>query len=350
MSDVFIVPTDGSLEHAIDKVSSGGQILIKKGEYYLEDTILIDKPLRIMGEGFDATYIIGSAEPRLFDVKTSGRVFMEGISLIKKDSNVNNESSCLVSFDCDEASFIRCSINGDLKPKGSHELHGVIVRGQTLAKISECSVVHCSFGITTTDTAKVEISNNQINENNYGTCFMGRSSGNASANNCYGNIGCCFFSMENSSVEISGNYCESNGAGIVCSGEYMGLVSSNTCRGNEGPGILIQDTSAPQIVTNQCEGNGGSGILVSETSGGKIRQNNCRSNMMAGIEICDQACPEITNNSCCYNGVDGIASLDNSSGMIMDNLCSGNDEQAIFIADTANPIMKELPFVREMLN
>ncbi len=101
--DVFCVPKDGTIEDAVNKVRPGGTIKIAKSEYFIEQGIFVDKPLRIEGEGMEETTVSyrplensssylsneDSESNYLFSFITKGKIEINNICLKANNNYLN---------------------------------------------------------------------------------------------------------------------------------------------------------------------------------------------------------------------------------------------------------------------
>ena len=91
MTNIIYVPQDGTIEAAVATIKPGGTIKISAGRYVLKETLLIEKPLRLEGEGSRKTVIISTSLDDLIRVKISGQFAVEGLCFQYEESEESSQ-------------------------------------------------------------------------------------------------------------------------------------------------------------------------------------------------------------------------------------------------------------------
>jgi len=338
MTNKFFVPQDGTIEDAVAIIQPGGIIKISAGRFILQEPLLIEKSLRLEGEGSGETVVISATNIDLIRVKIGGEFSVEGLCF-QYEENMESSlyednaepSSSMLRIDAGIANIFNCKFAGHQSLKS----HGISLYGESRGCIKGNEVNNFFFGISFRMNAYAELIGNHCKENHSGIAFFGSSSGSVADNFCRLSKNCGILVRDEASPQIRGNRCKENGAGICFSGSSSGSATENICHLNEESGILARDESSPQISGNHCEENN-FGIVFSHSNSGSATENVCRLNKGSGILARDESSPQISGNHCEENNV-GIVFAHSSSGSATKNACSLNKDFGIMVSNEASP-------------
>jgi len=238
---VIFVPEDyNTIQEAINNADDGITIHVETGTY--NENIIVDKTLRIMGEGSDTTIINGQDEnSHVICIKADG-VEISGFTI----------RDCSIAF-----SGIRVYGNNSI-------LHNNVI-------------TNCGGGIELYWTTGNVIYNNEIFENTWGVYIDGSSGCWVNLNHIELNE----YGIETgiSDVLIYGNTIENNSKHGIFQMECLKMIiHSNNILNNEGTAIKFFSSKFFLIQKNSISGNNFDGISIHKSTEGIIYNNSINNN------------------------------------------------------------------------
>lgn len=197
-----------TLEEAVQVAHPGGTISLAKGEYYLCNPLVINKSLRLVGAGKDATIVLCDGEGFILKYTGKGIFFAEGITF---KHNSKKWSNGLV-VDGGEIHIAHCRFTGSSRDVKKHGGNGLSIGGNTVGIVRKCTIDDNGWdGVEVKNRVKLILESNIIRNNlNSGISYSDMSFG-----------------------EVRKNQCERNGAyGICINGRARPDLLENQCNGN----------------------------------------------------------------------------------------------------------------------
>ena len=249
--------TDTTIADAITNIAgTGGLILVKAGTFTVTSSIVVSKPVVIIGEG-RATSVetsTGLSNNGVFQV-TSADVRISNLQ-VKITSNPSS-STHGIRVDADNVAIDNCSIVGG---SFANATHGIVwgLATATGGQASFNEVDGFNLGGITVGVgsafaqSKILIVNNNSHDNATGIKIEAVTSASAIIDD----------------IIIKGNFCHTNSAdGILIKGTSTStlddvVVMGNRCVGNTGSGIDVEDANATAtiVVGNTLKGNTGANL------------------------------------------------------------------------------------------
>ena len=251
-SSVIRVPEDyPTIQKAINAAKPGDTILVSPGIYY--ESIVIDKPISLIGESRENTFIMGS------------------------EVGKRGEGGVIISI-----SSVTVKVSG--------------------FRIGDPEVPHM-FGIVLENSTKSVISNNIIFNNYYWGIWL-RSSNNSIIEN---NIlrmneesGLALTSFSSGNV-IKDNICYANGRfGIQIQSSNNNTIKNNIIKANGEAGVLLISSNNTQLINNTIILNGMIGIGLESSSYNEIFYNLLTANVW-GLSVLGKS----TENKVYMNNIEG---------------------------------------------
>jgi parallel beta-helix repeat protein len=293
-SEVEVAPAKGdsskALEDAIDGLKDGGTLRLQKGTYTLSEPLVIVKPVTIVGEGLEATRVVGASGESILEFNGHVSASVSGVGF-ERNGEVAGDVVDVVAAD---VTFDACAFAGGVAGAAAGG-NGLGLFNDSTATVSGCLAVK-----------------------------NGRSGVHA---------------QDDTQLTISATTCSQNGdAGIAFLGRAGGVAEKNICEKNTIDGIHVQDQCAPRLTANTCRKNKQTGILFIGTAKGMASKNKCLDNLDAGISVGGAARPEILTNTCSGNPY-GIVYYDRAKGVARANTCKteGTTDIGIAVFDDAKP-------------
>jgi len=381
---VVIGPEAGRLEAAVAGAGAGATLHLDRGIYRLGGTLVVDKPLTLLGAGMGRTRVLVTGDGPVLRSTSCDRFAAQAIAFAHVGAgrgDVEDRAGPrgpVVGVVGGEVALHRCRFTGfgtGLELLG--ETHGT-VRGCEARDNTAC-------GILVGELARPTLVGNTCRANRLsGVAYIGNSGGEARGNTCADNVyhgieiggkarstlegntctgnkqsGIAYF--EASGGEARGNICADNvyhgigiggnaqptldrntcehnkGSGIVYDGDGGGVARANTCTANVYHGIAVTERSHPELEGNTCRENKGGGIAYGGEGGGIARANRCAGNTYNGIEIYERARPELERNDCSGNTYHGIGYFGEGGGTAHANTCAANTYHGIRVGERARP-------------
>jgi len=261
------------------------------------ESIVIDKPLSLIGESKENTIIIGPGSGDVIYI-SSDKVTVNGFTVENSGSGE------------DDAGI---------------ELNGVID-----CYISNCIATNNRYGIYLNSSDNNRIENNTCHSNWKGARREDESQAHG------------IFLVSSSNNTIKNNKCKSNGCGsgiyIECFSNYN-IIENNTCTKNLDHGIkLVLYCNNNIVKNNTCLYNENAGIFLATSNNNILASNTCNHNKNNPGIILKYFCNNntIVNNVCNLND-EGIA-LQHSCNynMLINNTCKGSRSRGIFLWSSNN--------------
>ena len=171
-----------SIQDAINEALPGSQIVVHPGKY--RDSLRIDKPIEIVGEGARDEVVISTRDNHCVEVATTGQVLLRGLTMRVKPTTGGVECyavdvgmgkltiedcqirsltlACVAVHDSAQATLRRCMING------SRDV-GVFVYDHGHATFEECEITgHVATGISVSDGGQAAFEKCYVHHNRGG--------------------------------------------------------------------------------------------------------------------------------------------------------------------------------------
>jgi len=357
-SSIIHIPADianagQALTSAIASASIDTTIHLSAGVYHLSETLTINKPVSLIGQGMAKTRIMGPKTMVSVQVKetlfTAQNITFVGVGL-------DNTDKVVMVADDAELTITECQFR---------EGHiGLLLTGVSIGQISDClfdtnRYVGLSYqeqssgianantcqnnhraGIWVTGQAEVDVTENICQKNTCaGIAYTDFASGTVHKNRCLNNQFRGISIDKMAQPTIIENICRSNSTGICYNDQAMGETLHNICEANRMSGITVWNEARPILIQNICNKNKRSGIYHdTHTSEGIITQNSCEHNLY-GIQVAGFSRPILLQNSCQNNREAGIYYYKYSAGIARENRCVDNGQEAIQLEKSTYPML-----------
>lgn len=346
-----------TIQEAINNARSGMRILVRPGLYL--ESLVIDKPLEILGDGKAQDIIIQSPDRDCLLMQTDYAVVrnltLQGSSRHPgdKDFVVNIPQGQLIVEDCylTSASLSCIAIHGDKanptirrcfissgKESGisvyengqgiiedcnifSNGLAGAIIQNGGNPIIRRCKIFKGdSNGILVYDSGQGTIEDCEI-FNNINTGIEIRENGHPIIRNCKIYQG-----------KTSGIFVHSNGQGIIKNCEIFG---------NGLQGIAIEEGGNPVIYQCKIYQEKESGILIYQNGKGIVKDCEIFDNFHTGVEIREGSNPFIHQCRIYHNHNCGIVVTKNGKGIVKGCDIFDNTYAGIAVTEGSNPLIRK---------
>ncbi len=318
--DVVLRPGH-SIQAAIDAAEEGDVICLAQGQW--TETILIDRPLTLMGRGVERTIIdVGMAFRPAVEVSSRGTdpiaVRLEGLTIsgagggsaveVSGDAVVQM-SDCLISgrwYGLRAAGLATVTLS-DCKITGS-TLRAVVLRDAARASISMSAISgNTGLGVWVSDSAEGTFVDCQISEN--------------------GEHG--FWLLDDARVELSDCIVEKNrGHGLWLTAGSTAQLDSTDISDNWDQGIWAGDSVTVELTDSKVLSNW-HGIQLADGSGATIKGSTIAQNRFDGLRIEHSAHAAVSGSAISRNGR-GVGITGEAQATIRDCLVEKNSGYGVY--------------------
>jgi parallel beta-helix repeat protein len=342
--DVIVVPDDyPTIQEAVDHAVDGDTIIVRAGVYY--ENVIVDKQLKIRGEGSSVTFVDGGGEDKDVFYVISDHVEISGFTIRNSSFPFSGVELAGADFcvlydnvfrDCGGSGIELRKMQGNMV-QDNDEI-GVELRYSSNNIISGNNISNnWRGGIELRHSSNNVISGNNISNNGNGIYLRYSSNNVISGNNIISNKWEGIELEESDNNIITDNFFLEDG--LILSSSYQNIVNNNTV--NHKPLIYLErrsdmvvDLDAGQVilvdcgnitVQNQNISKTDVGIQLWATDNCIIKSNNI-SNNLNGIMLCGSIYNTILGNNIISNNEYGIElKAESSRNTISGNNISNND-------------------------
>jgi len=301
--DAYLRGDFGTVTEAIKAAKPGDRILVRPGLY--EESLVIDKPLEIIGDGPVEDIEIRARNANVLTFRASiGRVANLTLrqSDGKPDLGVTIAQGRLDLEGCDISSrsgvcvYIHSGADPRLRRNKIHDGKG--------------------SGVSVYDSGLGTLEDNEITGN--GRAGVGIKTGGNPV-------------LRRNQIRDNGQ----NGVFVYEGG--LGTLEDNEITGNGYSGVEIKAGGNPVLRRNQVDTNKQCGVYVHDSGLGKLEDNEITDNGSAGVAINDGGNPTVHGNRINRNAYEAIWVYARGNGVIEDNDLTGNAQGAWDIDEDCQP-------------
>ncbi len=291
-----------TITKAISLAKAEDTIHVRPGIY--DESLLIDKPLEIIGDGELGEIVI----------RTSGTSVVQFKSTFGCFSNMALQQLSGGNWPCVNIS------------QGRLELH-------------DCDITSHSSSCIAIGNAEPNIHDNIIHDGNDIGILLSKNSGGIIENNkIFGNAlaGVEIRGKSNPRVLRNKIY-DGKGPGILVSKGGSGIIENNEIYGNALGGVEIIDGGNPNVMRNEIHDGKGVGISICRKGKGNIEENEIYNNALEGVEIKEEGNPIIRRNKLRDGQSKGFTVSYGGLGTIEENEVFGHKRAGVEITEGGNP-------------
>jgi nitrous oxidase accessory protein len=301
---LLVVGPDGSwstIASAIDAAAPGDTVLVRPG-VYREPTLLVDKPLTLLGE--PGTILDGEGERGLVRI-VSDSVTVEGFTLRDTGLSYSEDRAAVL---VDRARF--CTLRSLRLENTFFGLYlanagDCLIEGNTLSAVSERET-RSGNGIHLWYSTRVTIRGNRIRGHRDGIYFEFVEDSRIVDNVSEGNVRYGLHFMFSDGCDYRRNTFSDNGAGVAVMYTSDVVMQANDFRGSLGSaafGLLLKDITDSEIVDNRFHRNS-IGIHAEGANRVRVARNEFVGNGWAVRIMANSEGSEVTANNFVANSFD----------------------------------------------
>jgi F-box protein 11 len=291
-----------SMRAAIDAANPGDRILVRPGLY--EESLLVDKPLEIIGDGPLEDIEIRGRDSHVLEFRASiGRVAnlklrqanaREGLGVAIVQGRLDLEG-CDISSRSGTSVYIYNGADPRLRRNKIHNSQecGVLIYESGLGTLEDNEITGNSYAGVEIASGDPVLRRNQIHDNKQDGVF----------------------------VHDGG----------------LGALEDNEITSNGLWGVEIATGGNPVLRRNQIHDNKESGVVVDDSGLGTLEDNDITGNGRAGVEVVNGGNPTVRGNRINRNGNEAVWVYNGGKGVVEDNDLTGNGLGAWDIAKDCEP-------------
>ena len=240
--------SSNSIKEAIALANPYDEIIIKKG-FYSEGNIIIDKPLRIIGNEFPI--LDGGNKEEIFTV-ISDSVFISGIIFKNAGVSYLKENAAVRIENVKSCSVIDCKFYGNFFGVYIAASNDCLIKNNFIKSYGK-SETSSGNGIHLWNCSKIIISNNEISGHRDGIYLEFVKDALIEKNHSKNNLRYGLHFMFSDGCTYAENKFEYNGAGVAVMYTKNVIMKNNSFNNNWGPasyGLLLKDISESRIDKN----------------------------------------------------------------------------------------------------
>jgi parallel beta-helix repeat protein len=365
-----VLPEEGEylqLNKIISKVAPGATLLFESGVYQVNETVTLNKSIKMVGKGMDKTIISSNGLNQLVNTSGNYDIGWEGISFITKSGS----PTTVMQIKGGTLNVQKCHFSGGIiDQEGNHgiglfisgvteidiercqfevnENAGLWIDGQVQGKVVRTTFVNNVTGLAVVGKAKIEalentfthnhvslaydqfskgkIVKNSFSENRGGILIKGESHVDILKNTFSKNDGAAGF-FENCDVQFEENVISNGAMTLMVRHTAKAVIRKNRIQDNE-QGIVCADQSGAEILENTILGQENFGVLGQDESTTYIASNIIRENS-AGMKFENHASFTAEKNQITLNHLYGILATGYSKGQIHKNIIEKNNQDPL---------------------
>jgi parallel beta-helix repeat protein len=313
--------TDTDLQAFLEDLPAGSGVQLPAGEFYLERSLVIDKPLTLIG--INPVTDDPAITPQRSDVATLASSNELGVTRL-----ISRAPDALIEFNGDGALTLR---NLSLEHVDSVRADIIVVNEGEL-------ILQDSFVGGAVSDGLVEIGGSGIRFRR--DALGGRLSGNT----IEGNAGFAVVVDSSASPTIDNNVIVDNGqGGVVFAGSSSGVLQNNHIARNGPLGVRVQGIATPLLEDNTIFDHSFNGLTYLDGAAGTARNNLIEVSGEAGVDVRGQATPLLEGNTI-MESYRGIFYTANAAGTARGNTLLNNRGYGIYNASSAEPRLEDNQF------
>ncbi|MEJ2240589.1 MAG: NosD domain-containing protein [Candidatus Bathyarchaeota archaeon] len=381
-SKTIVVPDDySSIQEAVDKALEGDTVFVRNG-FYINQTVIIDKRISLIGENKTSTTIIGdwSLNGTVVLVLHDG-VIVQNFSLASVDNSglsgraihLLNVNGCLVSncislnngigiwlYDSSENIIENNYIIGEHTIPFSAGIKLQYSHSNSICR-NNITDYETGFGIVINTSNKNNLTINQISNNYHGIWLNASNTNNLTYNNVsltrnifvtssdnaiLGSFGIRLFSSTDNT--ILGNIVLSIPKGIqIVAYSKFNLIENNTIA-NSTYGLELAHNSSNNLFEKNKLSNSQYGLIIKYASNNTISANNVTNNEV-GVNL-EQSYDNLVYHNNFINNTIQISNNDSISENKWDNSSEGNYWSNFNSTDNNGDIISDTPHIIDQNN
>jgi parallel beta-helix repeat protein len=289
-----------SVRAAVEAARPGDRILVRPGLY--EESLVVDKPLEIIGDGPVEDIEIRSRERNVLEFRaTIGRV----ANLTLRQAGGKSAGVALL--------------------QGRLDLEGCDISSRT------------GSSVYIIDGADPRLRRNRIHDSLYTGVAVSNGLGTLEDNEISGNGSAGVTLSHGAAPVLRRNQIHDNASsGVTVYSNSLGTLEDNEISGNSSTGVAISNGAAPVLRRNQIHDNTPSGVIVYSDGLGTLEDNEITGNGR-GVEIASGGNPTVRGNKIMRNAYQGVWVHDAGKGALEDNDLTGNAGGAWLIDESSEP-------------
>jgi hypothetical protein len=348
-SSAFVRPGD-DIAAVLARVGDGSRVRFAAGTYDIEETIVVDVSLDLVGAGLGETTIWSSAPGLAMAFVGPGELTLSDLSL----RHAGDEAASVLLAIEGGVTLNSVEIAGGAAESGDGG-HGVVFAFEDLEGfptrtteqragelVVEDSIVtgNAAAGILVTGDASPRIDATTVGNNGRcGVCYSGDAGGTLRNSTIEGNGEIGVQAVGSSHPSIEANTIRGLDVGVLAGGDAAAVVAGNVLVENDialrGVGAADLDVRGNRVGAAEI-----AGISLIESSTGTLHGNRVETEAPVGVEVAGNSSVIVDGNVIDGTGQVGLSFIGSSSGRASANVITERDV-GIQVGGTAAPVVSD---------
>jgi parallel beta-helix repeat protein len=204
------------------------------------------------------------------------------------------------------------NISNNLLNGVSGSLYGIYLLNVTNGYIESNEIFSCSYGVRTTDSYHVDITDNTVYNSTYNGIYL----------------------VGSSSILVESNYAYLNVHGISLTNSWSNSINGNWVEDNNGQGIALYNSSYLEIRENEIWHNDQRGIFDSLSTNNSFVENFVIFNNVGGFYFSHCKEHTLSGNIVTNNSATGIVLVSTNQSTVNNNEVKGNIGDGMFLSNS----------------
>ncbi len=342
-----------NISDAIARAPGGARIVVAPGHY--RESVVVDKPLELIGEGLRDDVVIEAMgpEPLIFDTNIG---IVRNFTL--RQSQTEGDDYCvwikqgrLELEDCDisNSNGVGIAIFNGADPRiRRNRIHncgqsGVLVKDARGTFEDNEVFANSLAGFSIRDASDPTLRRNRVYDGQQGGIHIyNNGRGTYEENEIFSNAFAGITVKTNSNPIVRRNRIyDGKQSGVYIFDSGHGTFEDNDIFGNANAAISVKTSAEPIIRRNRIHNGRQSGIFVYDSGGGIFEDNQIYENGYAGVMVKAGANPVVRRNRIYGGKQSGIYCYEKGGGIFEENDICDNAFSGINVAEEAVPIIRK---------
>ena len=275
-----VTPSD-NLSEVLAGIPEGSTVRMSSGNYRLPDSLVLLRPVTLVGAGENATVLTSSAAEAAVLVMTGASVSLDSLTVRRvgttPGSGIVTGPSATLALHAVRVSGARAAGDGSggVGVLLTASATGTASKAVTFRATNSDFSDNASAGVAAGGTHRTAITSSRFDHNlQCGMCFLGSAAGTV-ADSTFTRNSVAIVAGSTAAPLVRGNHVSGGDVGIQASGSAQPTISDNTITGVARASMVFIENAAGTVDGNNCSGDR-AGIAVAKSAYPYVGHNACR--------------------------------------------------------------------------
>ena len=275
-----VTPRD-NLSEVLAAIPEGSTVRMSAGTYRLPDSLVILRPVTLVGAGESATVLTSDAAEAAVLIMTGASVSLDSLTVRRvgttPGSGIVTGPSATLALHAVRITGARAAADGSggVGVLLTASATGTPSKAVTFRATDSDFSGNASAGVAAGGTHRTAIASSRFDHNlQCGMCFLGAAAGTI-ADSTFTRNSVAIVAGSTATPLVRGNHVSGGDVGIQASGSAQPTISDNTITGVARASMVFIDSAAGTVDGNNCSGDR-AGIAVAKSAYPYVGHNSCR--------------------------------------------------------------------------